>query len=269
MRITGKTKIMFILADAVDHIVGSDVLNRAFETEGYDIAVSPLSVAPADLEQTVAAIRRFANVIGFGVTIPHKIEILRHVDALTEAAQAIGAVNFVRQDADGRLVGHNVDGEGFVAGLINHGVAIKGAKVVQIGAGGVGRAIAYALAQAGAASIALVNRDVAKADDLAATVRANSPDTMISVHASQDDVPDGAYDLIINATSLGMHAGDPFPLSRDFISSGTTVAEVIMKPAITPLLEEAGRLGARAIPGLSMMQPQPHLVARFLELSTA
>jgi shikimate dehydrogenase len=269
MRITGKTKIMFILADAVDHIVGSDVLNRAFEENGLDIAVSPLSVAPPDLEQTVATIRRLANVIGFGVTIPHKIEILCHVDDLTEAARAIGAVNFVRREGDGRLVGHNVDGEGFVAGLGIHDVTIEGANILQIGAGGVGRAIAYALAQAGAASITLVNRKVEKADDLAATIRATSPRTMMSVHASEEDLPDAAYDLIVNTTSLGMHAGDPLPVSLRRITSETTVAEVIMKPSMTPLLADAERLGVRMVPGMAMMQPQAHLVAHFLGMSAA
>lgn len=269
MRITGKTKIMFILADAVDHIVGSDVLNRAFEKSGLDIAVAPLSVAPPDLEQTLDTIRRLANVIGFGVTIPHKIEILRHVDELTEAARAIGAVNFVRREADGKLIGHNVDGDGLVAGLGTHGFKIEGARILQIGAGGVGRAIAYALAQAGAASITLVNRNVEKARDLAATIRATSPRTMMSVHASEEDLPNAAYDLIVNATSLGMHVGDPLPVSLHRITSETTVAEVIMKPSVTPLLEEADRLGARVVPGMAMMQPQPQLVARFLGFSAA
>ena len=267
MRITGKTRIMFILADAVDHIVGSDVLNQSFEEQDLDIAVSPLSIAPDDLEQSVATISRFANVIGFGVTIPHKIAIIRHLDGLTDAARAIGAVNFVRRDADGRLVGHNIDGEGFVAGLASHGVQVEGARILQIGAGGVGRAIAYSLAQAGAASIALVNRSTEKAKDLAATIRAKMPDAVISVHACEADLSDEAFDLIVNATSLGMHADDPMPASLHHVRAGATVAEVIMKPAITPLLKEADRSGARVIPGLAMMQPQPALVARFLGLA--
>lgn len=265
MRITGKTRIMFILADAVGHIVGSDVLNRAFAENGLDVAVSPLSVKPEDLGDMLAMIRRIANVVGFGVTIPHKMAVVGLLDELTEAARDIGAVNFVRRDGDGRLIGHNVDGEGFVAGLGEHGVAVAGASVLQVGAGGVGRAIAFTLAGQGAGPIHLVNRDRAKAEDLAEAIR-RRPDAEIHVHASEDAVPDIKFDLVVNATSLGMHDGDRLPVQASRLSPSTTVAEVIMTPARTPLLMEAERIGCRTVPGVAMMQPQPLLVARFLGL---
>ena len=150
MRITGKTRIMFILADAVDHIVGSDVLNRAFDDMKLDVAVSPLSIGSDDLAATLDLIRRIGNVAGFGVTIPHKIAAVGLVDELTDAARDIGAVNFVRRNQNGSLTGHNIDGEGFIAGLAAHGVETRDARILQIGAGGVGRAIAFALAGEGA-----------------------------------------------------------------------------------------------------------------------
>jgi len=266
MRITGKTRIMFILADSVGHIVGSDVLNRAFEELELDVAVSPLSVEPADLADMFAMIRGIKNVAGFGVTIPHKIVATDLVDELTDAAREIGAVNFVRRNADGSLTGHNIDGEGFVAGLAEHGIDLRGASVLQIGAGGVGRAIAFALAAAGAGQIHLVNRDRAKAEELAAAIRARARPAVIHVHASEDGLPRETFDLVVNATSLGMHEGDALPLSSARLVASTTVAEVIMAPVKTKLLAEAEAIGCRTVPGIAMMQPQPLLVARFLGL---
>lgn len=266
MRITGKTRIMFILADSVGHIVGSDVLNTAFEELELNVAVSPLSVGAGDLADMFAMIRRIKNVAGFGVTIPHKIVATQLVDELTDAARAIGAVNFVRRNADGSLTGHNIDGEGLLAGLGEHGVAVRGASVLQIGAGGVGRAIAFALAGAGVGRIHLVNRDRAKAEELAAAIGALGAATDIHVHASEDGLPQEIFDLVVNATSLGMHEGDPLPLSPSRLAASTTVAEVIMTPVTTPILAEAERIGCRTVPGIAMMQPQPMLVARFLGL---
>ncbi|MBP0440731.1 shikimate dehydrogenase family protein [Tianweitania sediminis] len=267
MRITGKTRIMFILADAVDHIVGSHVLNEAFAAMELDVAVSPLSVAPEDLPRSLEMIRSLRNVAGFGVTIPHKMSVVPLVNHLTDAARAIGAVNFVRREADGSLTGHNIDGEGFLAGLAVHGVTPVGARVLQAGAGGVGRAIAFALADAGVASIHLLNRDETKARDLVEAVARQAPQIEIAAVADRDALQNTRFDLIINATSVGMHADDPLPLPPTWIGSGSVVAEVIMKPAITSLLHEAERRGARVVPGLAMMQPQPRLVARFLGLT--
>lgn len=267
MRITGKTRIMFILADAVEHIVGSDVLNRAFVQRGLDVAVSPLSVGAGDLPAMLAMIRKMKNVAGFGVTIPHKIAAVDLVDELTDAARDIGAVNFVRRNADGSLTGHNIDGEGFLAGLEAHGVAVRGARVLQVGAGGVGRAIAFALAGAGAGPIHLANRSREKGEELAASIRHRVPGAQVYVHAGEDDLPVVAFDLVVNATSLGMHPGEPLPVAATRLQPSCTVAEVIMTPAVTPLLAEAEKLGCRTVPGIAMMQPQPLLVARFLGLA--
>jgi hypothetical protein len=122
-QITGKTKIMFILGDPVAHIRGTALFNEHFLRSGLDAASSPLQVAPADLGTIVGAIRKMRNVAGFGVTLPHKIEVLRHLDATTERAAQVGAVNFVRRSADGQLTGDNVDGIGFAAGLARNGIA--------------------------------------------------------------------------------------------------------------------------------------------------
>ena len=129
MEISGKTKIMFILADPVAHIRCSIVLTRELRAMGHDIAISPLHVKSADLERTVQAIRGFQNVVGFGITIPHKIAVASLIDELLPQAKLVGSVNFVRRNAGGTLTGDNIDGAGFVDGAKESGIDFKGKRV--------------------------------------------------------------------------------------------------------------------------------------------
>jgi len=266
MRITGQTRIMFILADAVEHIVGTDVLNKALGGHGLDVAVSPLSIASQDLEMAVQVIRRLKNVVGFGVTIPHKTEIARYLDEVTPEARAIGAVNFVRRLPDGRLLGHNVDGAGFAAGLHAHGIEAKGKRILQAGAGGVGKAIAHAVAAEGCTSITLVNRDLQKAARLGEEVSSRFPGVQVTALADFGSLEAGQFDIIVNATALGMKESDPLPVPEELIVPEAVVAEVVMHPPITKLLEAAAAKGCKTIPGKAMMEPQPAHVAKFLQL---
>ncbi|MBB3021318.1 shikimate dehydrogenase [Microvirga lupini] len=264
--ITGKTAILLMLADPVSHIRGSALINSSFKEMNLDAAISPIHVLPEDVPFCLDAIRRMRNVAGLGITIPHKIPVYSLVDEVTEAAQRMGAVNFVRRNSDGTLVGHNIDGEGFIRGLKAHEFAPVGKKVLVVGAGGVGRAIALALTEAGVSSLSIANRTFAKAEALAREGAAIAP----ACNSKAVDLDDPAaledIDLLVNATSLGMHEGDPLPLAVDGLSAATTVAEVIISPAMTPLLQAAQDRGCITIPGDAMLKPQPQLVAQFLGL---
>jgi shikimate dehydrogenase len=262
MEISGKTKIMFILADPVAHIRGSVVLTRALRALGHDIAISPLHVKPADLEATVRAIRNLQNVVGFGVTIPHKIAVCPFIDALLPQANLVGSVNFVRRDADGRLVGENIDGAGFIDGARASGIDFKGKRVLQIGAGGAGRSIAFSIAAAGAAALGISNRTKAKARDLAQAVRAAYPGC--DAFAAPADAT--GYDAIVNTTSLGMKPDDPPPIDPSNLTPDMTVSEIIMSPEMTPLLLEAQRRGCRISLGKSMLEHQVRRLETHLAL---
>lgn len=260
MEITGKTGIMFVLGDPIGHVVGTAVLNAHFLRCGQDIVASPLHVLPRDLEATLDVLRRIKNVIGFGVTLPHKVAVMPLLDQVTANARLVGAVNFVRRDRDGRLTGDNVDGLGFVAGVKAHGVDLADASVLQVGAGGAGRAIAFAVAASGAKKLAIVNRTMAKAVELASAVQAACP--ACEVTAGMPDLAD--VDLIINATSVGMKENDPLPLDLAGLRPGMTVAEVIMKPETTALLREASQRGCATVPGRAMLDHQIALATAFL-----
>ncbi|MCO5733315.1 shikimate dehydrogenase [Rhizobium sp. SSA_523] len=260
MEITGTSKIMFVLADPVDHVRASAVLNAYFAGIGEDIATSPLAVRPEDLATIVEAIRRMGNVVGFGVTIPHKVAILPLLDALTDEARMIGAVNFVRRNRDGRLLGDNLDAPGFLAGLSAHGLSPKGMRVLQLGAGGAGRATALAIAQAGAAELLISNRNATRGQVLADSVQAQFP----TVRVSAGPAPAGAFDLIVNTTPLGMKPGDALPVDLSGFTGSPVVYDIIVNPAVTRLMADAEARGSVTIGGKAMLDAQMALVARLI-----
>jgi shikimate dehydrogenase len=260
LRITGKTKILFILGDPVAHIRGTAFFNAHFAENGLDAAASPLHVTPADLGQVIATLRKLRNLAGFGVTIPHKIEVLKHLDGMTERAAQVGAANFVRRAADGGLTGDNVDGIGFTAGLARNGIAVEGKRVLQAGAGGAGRAIAFALAEAGAAEITLANRTLEKAQHLADAVEAAYPRCRCSAGAAEV----AGADLVVNTTSLGLHEDDSLPVDIAGLPAAAVVADIIMSPETTPLLIQAEQRGHRIVRGKEMLINQLRLATEFL-----
>lgn len=266
MQITGKTQIMLMLAAPVAHIRGSALINSHFDAMGLDAAIVPLHIAPEDLPGCLETVRHMKNVVGLGITIPHKIAALSLMDDLTDEARRLGAVNFVRRNADGTLKGHNIDGAGFVRGLHDNGFSPAGKRALVVGTGGVGRAIAFALAEAGVTELLIANRTRNKAEDLARDISAVfSAATVRAVAVDEAGILE-KLDLLVNATSLGMHPGEPLPVDTASLAASTVVAEVIISPKITPLLDIATRRGCRIVTGDAMLAPQPALVADFVSL---
>jgi shikimate dehydrogenase len=262
MEISGKTKIMFILADPVAHIRGSVVLTRDLRALGHDIAISPLHVKAADLAQTIAAIRGFQNVVGFGITIPHKIAVASLIDELLPQAKLVGSVNFVRREADGRLVGDNLDGIGFIDGAKEDGIDFQGKRVLQIGAGGAGRSIAFSLAGAGAKALGIHNRTEAKARDLAAAVHKAFP--TCDVFAAPADA--AGFDAVVNTSASGMKPEDAPVIDFAKLNPQMTVSEIIMSPEMTPLLVAAQQRGCRISLGKTMLANQVKRLEALLKL---
>ena len=155
------------------------------------------------------------NLGGFVATVPHKTVIAALCDELGDAGRAIGSVNVVRREADGRLIGNMFDGAGFVAGLRAQGHDPAGRRALLVGAGGAAGAIAFALAEAGVASLTIANRTRSKAEEIMARVTKFFPDRPIRVGTAD---PTG-HDLVINATSLGLKAGDPLPIDTDTVDT--------------------------------------------------
>lgn len=260
--ITGHTRLYGILADPVAQVKTPQVMAEVFARHGVDGVLVPMQVAPDGLRQVVDGLRRMKNFGGFIATMPHKPAMLGLCDVIEGDGARIGAVNCVRREDDGRMVGAMLDGIGFVTGLRQAGIDPSGRRILLAGAGGAASAIAFALAEAGAEALTILNRTAEKAEDLAARVASAYPSCVTNGTGAAGDV--GGYDLIANATSAGLRAGDPLPLPVEALHAGQVVAEAIMEPAETPLLAEARARGATVHPGLPMLRCQIELMARHM-----
>ena len=266
MKVTGKTRIQFILADPVAQVIASHKLNQGFEADGLDIAVCPLHVRAEDLALVVQGIRRMHNVLGFGVTIPHKIAVIPLVDELTARARHIGSVNMVVRRSDGSLLGDNLDGQGYINGLALDGIEVRGKRVLQFGAGGAGRALACSFAEAGVNELGIRNRDAARAEALAQQVRNAYPQLQVRASVSRAEHDVAQADLIVNATSQGMRADDAPLFDYSVLTSDKQVSEIIMVPEITPLLEAALAKGCKTGYGRRMVEAQYPLLCELLKI---
>ncbi len=261
-RVTGRTRLYGILADPIGHVKTPQVMHALFRDRGVDGVLVPMHVAPEDLHRTIDGLRGMQNFGGFIATVPHKGAMPDLCDEITDEAARIGAVNCVRRESDGRMVGTMLDGIGFVEGLRGAGFDIAGLRVLLAGAGGAASAIAFALAGAGAERLTIANRTVDRARALADRIATQYPS--LAVAAAASDEAAGAYDLVVNATSLGLQPDDPMPVDPDTLGPGQIVAEVIMDPVETPLLASAGARGCHTHAGLPMLERQIELMARHM-----
>ncbi len=257
--ITGCTRLCGILGHPLDHTLSPRMHNAAFAALGLDWAYVPWPVAPDRLGEALRGLRALANFAGANVTVPHKEAILPHLDALTDAARAVGAVNTIVREAD-RLTGHTTDGAGLLADLAETvSFQPRGARVVILGAGGAGRSAAFALAAAGARRVAILNRSEDRSRALAAAISSASAGleaVAYPLHNFPADQILGSADLILNATAVGMRAGDPSPVDLGPCRPPTVTYDLVYNPPETAFLREARGRGLRAVNGLGMLVHQ-------------
>lgn len=264
LEITGQTRFLAILADPIHHVKTPQRINALLRAHGIDAVMVPLHVGPGQLATVMNALRHIGNFDGCVVTVPHKTEALQYCDELSAEARQIGAINVVRRLPDGRFRGGMLDGIAFVDGLRGAGINIAGDAVYLAGAGGAARAIAFALAEKGVQRLTVANRSVDKATDLVERVRAAYPAIKVGIGGTD---PSG-HNLVVNATSLGLRAGDPLPLDVSRLEPNQIVAEIIMEPADTALLIAARARGCRVHEGAPMLANQiPHMAAFMLGLA--
>ncbi|WP_350581030.1 shikimate dehydrogenase [Pseudomonas sp. HY2-MNA-CIBAN-0224] len=262
-QISGTTRVFAILADPIHHVQTPQAMNRLFSSMGLDQVLVPFHVSPSDLERVVNGLRGIKSLDGFIVTVPHKTAIVDLCDSVSEVARLVGAVNVVTRSSDGKLHGEILDGEGFVSGLRQAGIELEGRAVYLAGAGGAANAIAFALAASGIGWLTIANRSREKATSLVDRLAKAFPDLQVTVGTSD---PSG-YDLVVNGTSLGLKEGDPLPCDVTLLTADQVVAEIIMKPVITPLLAAAQKVGCRIHEGLPMLLCQIELMAAAMSSS--
>ncbi|QTG16940.1 shikimate dehydrogenase (plasmid) [Agrobacterium tumefaciens] len=258
--ISGKTRVFGILADPIYHVKTPQTMNAVFDGHGLDCVLVPFHISPAGLPALIAGLRQMQNFGGFIATVPHKTSMLDLCDEVTDAARYIGAVNCVRREDDGRLVGTMLDGIGFVEAMRARGTDPSGMKVFLVGAGGASSAIAFGLADAGVSHITISNRSAARALELAARLKTAYP----ALSVSTDDQEVERHDLIVNGSTLGMQPSDATPVDFTRIHAKQRVADAIMEPAMTPLLTAAQSKGCEIFLGKPMLDSQILLMAEHM-----
>lgn len=262
--ITGHTKLLPIVADPIEHVRTPEIFNAHLARIGVDAVVVPAQVRSDALRTVVGAMRAIDSVAAIIVTVPHKIAIVELCDELHDSARLMGAVNIVRRGGDGRLVGANFDGAGMASALEAELGSLAGRRVYMAGAGGAARAIAFALAQSGIAHLTVYNRSAAKADALIDAVKRSFPE--VDVARGNDRPTD--FHIAINGTSLGLKPDDPLPFAVESLPATAAVADVVMNPAMTPLLLRAQARGLRLVQGDAMLHCQLAAWVKFLGLQT-
>lgn len=262
MQITGTTQLLGLIGDPVSQARTPAMANELLERRkklGPHVLV-PMHVASDDLEQFVSGLRTMRNFGGAVVTMPHKTRMAELIDELTPESTLVGAVNVIRRLADGKLAGTVLDGEGFVGGLQAAGHAVAGKTCVLVGAGGAASAIAFALAKHGCSSLCLLNRTSSKSSALAERLRETFPGVQVTVELPRHST----FDIAINGTSLGMKPGDQLPMDDALIDRTTLVAECVISPEITALLDVAMRRGRQIHTGVPMLAAQINLMLAFM-----
>ena len=263
MKISGKTALAGTIADPVDHLQAPRMMGDWFAERGIDAVWLPLHVKVDKLAEFLEAARCLENFAGFTATIPHKLALMPYLDRVVERARRVGAVNLVWREADGSFVGDIVDGIGFQLGFEAEHGKLEGRAVWMVGAGGVSRAIAFAIAEAGVRSFAIEDLIAERAEQLVADLKDAFADLSVQVGS-----PDCAsIDLAINCTPVGLHDDDPLPFDPRLLRPGTTVADVIMLPPVTPLLIEAEKHGCPTFEGRKMLYTQLDIYAEYLGLT--
>ena len=255
----GETRIHVILGDPVAQTRSPSGLTGEFAARGVNAICIPVHVAPAHFDEFVAALKRGQNIDGVVVTIPHKFAALRHCDEASDRAKFLGAANVLHRIAADRWWGDMTDGAATVAALQRAGCDPAGRSALVVGAGGAGSAVALALIEAGAAALTVTDIDLKRCRSLVDRLATRT--LRIVVGGSPD--PAG-HDIVVNATPAGMCRGDPLPVDAARLEPSAFAADLITRPAMTPLLEAARQRGCTVVTGEDMFAVQAGIMADIL-----
>jgi shikimate dehydrogenase len=263
--IRGTTRFIAHLGHPIEAVKAPMIYNPFFEDRDIDAVVVPMGIPSGAYAPFFRSLFEVTNIVGAVVTMPHKVRTVDFLDGFTDAVRIAGSCNAVVRRDDGRLEGDMFDGVGFVRGLERRGFAFAGARCLVVGAGGVGSAIAAALAQAGVAAIALFDVDPETSRALRLRILEHYPHVTVEIAAPRA----AGYDLAVNATPLGMRAGDALPMDLAGLEPTTFVGEVVMKQEVTPLLRAARDIGCPTLVGTDMLFEQIPLYLEFFGFESA
>ena len=238
------------------------IYNPYFAKAGINAVVVPMGCQVADYPVLLRSLFALSNIGGALITMPHKVSTVALLDEASVAVRIAGACNAIKRDAGGRLIGDLFDGEGFVRALRTKGVDLGAAACLVVGSGGVGSAIAAVLAAAGVKRLVLTDTRKEATAALAGRIRQHYPALDLSLGTND---PAG-FDLVVNATPLGMEEGDPLPVDVSRMSPHALAGEVVMRTEITPFLAAARARGCAIQVGTDMLFEQIPAYLEFFDL---
>lgn len=262
--INGHTELIAHIGYPTHTFKSPMIYNPYFEEAGINAVVVPMGCQSSHYPAFLKSVFTLENIRGALITMPHKVSTVGLLDEVTATVRVAGACNAVKRLPDGRLVGDMFDGAGFVRGVQRKGFDVTGKRVLVVGTGGVGCAIAASLAGAGIAAISLFDVNAAGCEALAQRLKDNY--SRIDVRTGSSD-PAG-HDLVVNATPMGMNEGDPLPMDVSRLSSDTFVGEVVMKAETTAFLAAAQARGCRTQVGTDMLYEQIPAYLEYFGLPT-
>lgn len=247
--LSGATRVVFIVGDPIAQVRSPKGVTAALREAGRDAIVVPAHVASNDLPAFFAGVAPMRNVDGVIITVPHKFSAAAYCKSFSEEAAFLGAVNTLRRTPDGAWHGGMFDGTGFVAALVDAGCDLQGKRALLVGAGGAGSAIGHALVQAGVASLDVLDNDTSRTGSLVTRLAALQRG---AVNTASKDVAAESFDVVVNASPMGMRADDPLPVDVSRLPASTFVGDVVTKPPLTPFIEAARARGCKTVTGTQM-----------------
>ena len=264
-RIDGHTRLIAHIGYPTHSFKAPLIYNPWFDHVGVNAAVVTMSCQAPHFAMLLRAAFSLENILGALITMPHKIRVLEHVDEILPRAAVAGSSNAVRRSADGRLQADMFDGEGFTRGIQRKGHRIANRQALVVGAGGVGSAIAASLAAQGAARIGLYDPQPGRSGALAKRLRHHHP----TLDVVTDHADPAGYDIVVNATPLGMNDTDPLPVDVRRIEPGAIVGEVVMSRRMTPFLDAVAARGNPFQVGTDMLYEMIPAYLEFFDLPIA
>jgi shikimate dehydrogenase len=252
MHISGTTRVFLILGDPVAQVRAPEVFNHLFRKHGEDAVLVPVQVELNRFDAFMKGLLHARNVAGLWLAIPHKTGIVRYVNKCDDFAHLAGAANAVRRAPDGELQGALFDGIGFVKALAHFGVPTRGKRVLIVGIGGAGMAIAGSLGMEAVTRMGLYDAIPGRAQGAAHRLKSQYG---ARVEPAIDADPTG-WDIVVNATPLGLNPDDPLPFDVSRLRPGTIVIDILMTRQPTPLLRACAERGIEAYPGFEMLVQQ-------------
>ncbi len=254
----GETLLYPILGDPIAFVKSPQQLSSRFAELGHNGMCLPMLVHDGDLPDVLGGLEKVANVRGLLITMPHKKTMFGHCATASETSKLLHVVSVVRRNTDGAWHGDMLDGIAFVTAMKKQGARLEGARVLQVGAGSAGSAIAIALLDAGVRELTLHDTDEASLKALVSLLSG-----LNRGHVSAGPADPNGCDLIVNATPMGLSPDDPLPVPAELLRSSMFVGDVIAGHGVTPLLKTARGAGCKTSDGVQMVEAGIGLMTEF------